>query len=177
MSFFKKLKKDIGVQEQEQEQKQEPKIVLASAGKKKIKVEKTSAPVRAMADEKKKKTPQSDSDEWIMPGGQLSVDVYETDNEFCVRSPIAGLEPDEIDVSAENNMLTIKGERKEEEKEEGKNYYYQECYWGSFARQIALPENVDTNNIKASLKKGVLTVRIPKKEEKKKKKIAISTEE
>ena len=123
MSFFKKLKKNIGVPEQETK----PEIVLASAGKiKKIKVEKTPSLAKPVKEEKKTKSRKSDSEDWIMPSGQLSVDVYETDKEFCVRSPIAGLEPDEIDVSAEDNMLIIKGERKEEEKEEGKNYYYQE---------------------------------------------------
>jgi HSP20 family protein len=176
MSFFKKLKKDIGVQEQDQ-----PKVVLASATatttnkSKKIKV-KNENPTPKEKPEKKKEA-KKDSEEWIMPGGQLSVDVYETDKEFCVRAPIAGLEPDEIDVYAEDEMLIIKGERKEEGQEEGKNYFYQECYWGSFSRQIALPENVNAENIKASLRKGVLTVRIPKKAEKKKKRVIISTEE
>ena len=109
--------------------------------------------------------------------GQLVVDVYETKDNFYVRAPIAGVESDEIDVTVENGMLIIKGERKYEEEKKEKNYFYQECYWGSFSRQILLPDDVDSSKIKASLEKGVLTVKLPKSPKTKKKKVSIDVKD
>lgn len=93
--------------------------------------------------------------------GQLSVDVYATDDEIVVKSTIAGVKPEDVDVSINNDMLTIRGQRQKEEEEEGRDYYYQECYWGSFSRSIILPVEVDADKVSASLKNGILTVRIP----------------
>ncbi|OJI06805.1 hypothetical protein BK004_02450 [bacterium CG10_46_32] len=94
--------------------------------------------------------------------GQLSVDVYGTDNEVVVVSTIAGVTPENIDISINNDMLTIRGERSQEKEETVSDYYYQECYWGGFSRSIILPVEVDADNVAASLKNGVLTVRLPR---------------
>lgn len=94
--------------------------------------------------------------------GQLSVDVYSTDKEIVIKSTIAGVQVEDIDISINNDMLTIRGERKEETDERLEDYYYQECYWGSFSRSIILPVEVDSDKVAASLKNGVLTVRLPK---------------
>ena len=95
--------------------------------------------------------------------GQLSVDVYATEDEIVIKSTIAGVKPDDVDVSINNDMLTIRGSRQkeEEEEDEGRDYYYQECYWGSFSRSLILPVEVDADNVSALLKNGILTVRIP----------------
>lgn len=102
------------------------------------------------------------SADWLKTKGQLSVDVYQTDDGFCVQSPIAGVEASNISIVVENEMLVIKGERQEPEPDKDKEFFYQECYWGPFSRQIILPEDVDVQNIKAGLKKGVLSVKIPR---------------
>lgn len=94
--------------------------------------------------------------------GQLSVDVYSTNKEIVIKSTIAGVQVEDIDISINNDMLTIRGERQEEVEDKLEDYYYQECYWGSFSRSIILPLEVDSNKVAASLKNGVLTIRLPK---------------
>lgn len=94
--------------------------------------------------------------------GQLTIDVYQTDTSIVIKSTIAGVKPEDVDVSISNDMITIKGERKQEEVINEDNYYYQECYWGPFSRSIVLPMDVVTDKIDASLKNGILTIKLPK---------------
>ncbi len=105
--------------------------------------------------------------------GQLTIDVYQTENEIVIKSTIAGVKPEDLDVSINNDMVTIKGERKNEEEVENGNYYYQECYWGSFSRSVLLPVDVLPEKIDASLKNGILTIRLPKADTTKTKKIQV----
>src|SRR3989344_6459144 len=106
--------------------------------------------------------------------GQLTVDVYQTDDEIVIKSTIAGVTADDIDVSITNEMVTIKGNRKHEEKVKESDYYYQELYWGSFSRSIILPEEIDADSAKASMKNGVLTLRLPKLSKNKIKKVKVT---
>lgn len=99
--------------------------------------------------------------------GQLSVDVYETPKEIIVKSTIAGVKPDDIDISINDDMLTIRGQRHEEEKIEEQDYLYRECYWGTFSRSIILPTEVKADKVDAILESGVLTVKLPKAKPKK----------
>lgn len=105
--------------------------------------------------------------------GQLTIDVYQTDNEIVIKSTIAGVKPEDLDVSINNDMVTIKGERKNEEAVSGENYYYQECYWGGFSRSVVLPIDIISEKSEASLKNGILTIRLPKADNKKVKKIQV----
>lgn len=105
--------------------------------------------------------------------GQLTIDVYQTDNDVVVKSTIAGVKPEDLDVSINNDMLTIRGERKSEEEIQEENYYYQECYWGSFSRSVILPVDVIADKIEASMKNGILTVRMPKAASNRSKKIQV----
>ncbi len=105
--------------------------------------------------------------------GQLTIDVYQTDNDIVIKSTIAGVKPEDLDVAINNDMVTIKGERKQEETVEGENYYYQECYWGSFSRSVVLPVDVVVDKAEASLKNGILTIRLPKAQTNKTKKIQV----
>lgn len=105
--------------------------------------------------------------------GQLTIDVYQTDNDVVIKSTIAGVKPEDLDVAINNDMITIRGERKNEEVVENENYYYQECYWGSFSRSVVLPVDVITDKIEASLKNGILTIRLPKADTTKTKKIQV----
>jgi len=94
--------------------------------------------------------------------GQLSVDVFETPDNIVIKSTIAGLKPKDVDISLDNDMLTIRGKREQEEQIAEENYFYHECYWGNFSRSIILPCEVKANQIKAILKNGVLTITLPK---------------
>jgi len=105
--------------------------------------------------------------------GQLTIDVYQTENEIVIKSTIAGVKPEDLDVSINNDMVTIKGERRNDEEVSGENYYYQECYWGSFSRSVVLPVDVIADKAEASLKNGILTIRLPKADVTKTKKIQV----
>jgi HSP20 family protein len=105
--------------------------------------------------------------------GQLTIDVYQTEMEIVIKSTIAGVKPEDLDVTINNDMVTIKGERKNEETVENGNYYYQECYWGGFSRSVLLPVDVIPEKADASLKNGILTIRLPKADTTKVKKIQV----
>lgn len=94
--------------------------------------------------------------------GQLSVDVYDKGDNLVVKSTIAGVKPEDLEIYIHNDMLTIRGKRSREENISRDNYYYQECYWGGFSRSLILPTEVQADKIEAVLKNGVLTVILPK---------------
>lgn len=94
--------------------------------------------------------------------GELVVDVFETDAEFVVTAPIAGVQIKDLDISVEKGMMVIKGDRPDPHDHPEKNYFYQECYFGPFSRKIVLPEDVKTEEAEAQMDKGMLTVKIPK---------------
>ncbi len=105
--------------------------------------------------------------------GQLTIDVYQTEMEIVIKSTIAGVKPEDLDVTINNDMVTIKGERRNEEVVDNGNYYYQECYWGGFSRSVLLPVDVIPDKADASLKNGILTIRLPKADTTKVKKIQV----
>ncbi len=106
--------------------------------------------------------------------GQLAVDVYQTKESVVIKAPIAGVKAEDIDVSVSEDVVTLRGERKEETEVSRENYYVQECYWGSFSRSVILPTSTVAEKAVASLKDGVLTLTIPKVAVEKVKKIKVS---
>ena len=94
--------------------------------------------------------------------GQLTVDVFQDDENIIIQSTIAGVSPDDLDVSITNDMVTIRGERRQQFDVDQEDYFYQECYWGTFSRSIILPVEIDADRAEAKIKNGILTVRIPK---------------
>ena len=94
--------------------------------------------------------------------GQLSIDVFQTKDNIVIKSTIAGVKPEDIDVSIDNDMVTIRGSRRLEEGVAEDDYFYQECYWGEFSRSVILPVEVKAEDAEASLKNGVLTLILPK---------------
>ncbi len=114
---------------------------------------------------------------WLAPlgAGTLAVDMYETPEEVVVRTAIPGIDPEDIDVSVIGDTLTIKGESKSEEEEKGANYIRRERRYGSFSRSLSLPTNVVADKATADFSKGILTLRLPKAEEVKPKRIEIKT--
>lgn len=106
--------------------------------------------------------------------GQLTVDVYQTEDDIVIQSTIAGVDQNDIDISVANDMVTIKGRRVSAENIRPSDYHYQEVFWGAFSRSVILPEDVDSDNAKASMKNGLLTVRLPKLAKSRMKKVKIS---
>jgi HSP20 family protein len=104
-----------------------------------------------------------------------AVDVSENPKEIIVHAEIPGVEAKEIDVYLEGNVLTIRGERKREETEEGHDYYHAELGYGTFSRSIRLPSDVDREGIRARYHHGVLELKLPKAEKAARKRIKIET--
>ncbi len=104
-----------------------------------------------------------------------SIDIYEEGNELIIKGDLPGIRKQDIKVDLTENVLTISGEKKKEEKVEREDYYRYERSFGSFCRRFEMPGDIDTDNVKAHFEDGVLEVRIPKtrEREKKHKKIAI----
>lgn len=94
--------------------------------------------------------------------GQLSVDIYQTDDSLIVKSTIAGATSKDVEISLVDDMLTIRGQREADDEVANDAYLYRECYWGRFSRSIVLPVEVRGDKVAASLHNGVLTVILPK---------------
>jgi HSP20 family protein len=107
---------------------------------------------------------KTEETKWFESEGQLVVDVYETEDEIVIQSAIAGISPDDLDISIENDVVNIRGKREKTLEKHDRNYFYSECYWGYFSREIILPKEVDAEAAEASMKNGILTIRIPKAE-------------
>jgi HSP20 family protein len=103
-----------------------------------------------------------------------AVDIYETENELILKADLPDMNEKDIDVRVENNMLTVRGERKFEQKVKEENYLRIERTYGAFSRSFSLPATVNTENIKAEYKNGVLTVELPKRAEAKPKQVKVS---
>ena len=104
----------------------------------------------------------------IQEEGELKVDVFSKGNNIIIKSTIAGAKVEDIDININNEILTIRGKRELGEDIEDNEYLHRECYWGNFSRSIILPCEVQKGRIKAIIKKGVLTVVLPKLLKKKK---------
>ncbi len=109
--------------------------------------------------------------------GQLALDAYQNEDSVIIKAPIAGVNPEDLEVSIGEGIVTIRGERKKETEVKNENYLAQECYWGIFSRQITLPKDCDTEKAEARLKNGVLTIEIPKEPKSKTKVLKIAKEE
>ncbi|NWG03915.1 MAG: Hsp20/alpha crystallin family protein [Syntrophaceae bacterium] len=105
-----------------------------------------------------------------------SLDVAETKGDLIVKAELPGMDPKDIEISLTEGILTIKGEKKQEKEEKEEGYHLIERSYGSFARSIRLPKDVQSDKINASFKNGVLKVTLPKSEEAKKKEIKIKVE-
>ncbi|MDA1169049.1 MAG: Hsp20/alpha crystallin family protein [bacterium] len=105
---------------------------------------------------------EGDDEEGAEQEGQLTVDVFQDDENIIIQSTVAGVSPDDLDVSITNDMVVIRGERRSQHTVDPEDFFYQECYWGTFSRSIILPVEIDADNAEAKIKNGVLTVRIPK---------------
>ncbi len=137
--------------------------------------EDTSVPVAPAVKPAQVTTPISKQDEdWMTDyEGALNIDMYQTKDNVIIKSTIAGVRPDDIDITVANDMVTISGSRKREEKISDDDYFYQECYWGGFSRSVIVPVDIDSEHIEADLKDGILTVVVPKAAKAKTKKVKV----
>ncbi len=102
-----------------------------------------------------------------------AVDVFDKNDAVVLKAELPGMDPDEIQIEVDDNVLTIKGERKFEEEVEEERYYRVERRFGSFQRSLALPQGVQADKIQANYEDGILTITVPKAEEQKPKRIEV----
>ena len=107
--------------------------------------------------------------------GQLTVDVYQDGDMIIVQSAVAGVDEDNLEINLTPESVTIRGTREKSQKVSDTDYFYQECFWGSFSRTVILPTEIDTEKSTAALKNGVLTIKMPKLDRKKGKKLKVSS--
>lgn len=191
-SFFEKLKKGMGIEEPVEEKIEEETATLSTPKRKRAKKPKelkiktkpiepeVEVEVSQPVTEEKEKEEEKKS--WSafggQPEGQLAIDVYQTKNELVIQSAIAGVKPENLDISMESDVITIRGNREKPFEDATlptapENYFAQECYWGPFSREIILPVEVDPNRVEAAMKEGILTIRLPKIEREKKRRITV----
>lgn len=114
-------------------------------------------------------------DDWALGGSWApAVDIYEKDGNIVLKAELPGVDPKDVDVRVENNLLTLRGERKFDNEVQRDNYHRVERSYGSFSRSFTLPNVVDTANIKAEYRDGVLHMTLPKREEAKPRQIQIN---
>ena len=111
------------------------------------------------------------------PAWGLALDVAESEDEYLVEASLPGIDPENLDITIESNVLAIKGEYKEETESEGRRYHMRERRTGSFCRSLSLPNSVDSTAIEATYEAGVLTLHLPKAEEAKPQRIDVKNVE
>lgn len=105
----------------------------------------------------------------------VRMNLAESENEVTVTAELPGVDPKDVEISVSDNLLTIRGEKKQEKEDKRRNYHYIERSYGSFHRSIQLPSTADPGRVEAEYKNGVLTVTLQKRPEAKPKKIAVKT--
>ena len=96
------------------------------------------------------------------PQGQLTVDVFETPSHLVVKTIVAGVRKEHLDIILSRDMITIKGKREIDDSVPEENYFHRELYWGSFSRTVLLPQEIDIDHAEATENQGMLTIKLPK---------------
>jgi len=107
--------------------------------------------------------------------GELTVDVYQTNDMIVIKAMIAGVRPEDLDIAITRDVVTIKGSREEEKIARDDDYFIRELYWGSFSRSISLPEEIDVDESEAIEKHGLLILKLPKLDKKRQSKLKVKT--
>ena len=94
--------------------------------------------------------------------GQLTLDMWQTPSDIMIQTIVGGVRPEDVEVSISHEMVTVKGKRAKTHTMSTSDYFYQELFWGMFSRTILLPQEVDVENAEATMKNGLLTLRLPK---------------
>ena len=93
--------------------------------------------------------------------GELHIDVFRDDTQLVIRSSASGIKAEDLQLSVDGDLLTIRGERKEQQEVADDDWFHRECYWGAFSRSLVLPLDVDADHAIASMKDGILEIRLP----------------
>jgi HSP20 family protein len=123
-------------------------------------------------------TPSVKAGSWIEESaeeGELTVDVYQNNDTIFIKAMIAGVRPEDLDINISRDMVTIRGKREEERLSSSDDYFIRELYWGSFSRDISLPEEIDVDEAEAIEKHGLLMLRLPKLDKKRQSKLKVKT--
>lgn len=107
--------------------------------------------------------------------GQLTVDVYRTPDEIVIKTMVAGVRPEDLDINITRDMVTIKGKREESTDIHEHDYFHKELYWGSFSRTIMLPEEIEVEEAEAVERHGLLTIKLPKVDKSKQNKLRVKS--
>ena len=129
-------------------------------------------------EESPKKQGLQSSDDWKEEEKreeELTVDVFQTADMIVIKTMIAGVHPEDLDISITRDMVTIKGHREEEKTVREEDYFSRELYWGSFSRTITLPAEVDVDEAEAIEKHGLLILKLPKLDKKRQSKLKVRT--
>jgi HSP20 family molecular chaperone IbpA len=132
----------------------------------KIEVEENTDPINSQ--------PAAATEDWFGKEGELAIDVYQTLEDIVIQSAIAGVKAEDLDIQIENDVVTIKGFRANPNETDEKEYFHEECFWGPFARQVFLPEEINPKNVEASMQEGIFTLRLPKIQQEQTKKVKIA---
>ena len=127
---------------------------------------------------KKEKEKEDEESDWIEEENdeaELSVDVYQTPTDIIVQTMVAGVRPEDLEIAVSRDVVTIRGEREESRTIDEDNYFTQELYWGKFSRTISLPAEVEPEEVEATEKHGLLTVKIRKVDKEKKNSIKVKS--
>ncbi|OHA19389.1 MAG: hypothetical protein A3C08_01255 [Candidatus Taylorbacteria bacterium RIFCSPHIGHO2_02_FULL_47_18] len=127
--------------------------------------EEEKEPVRKLVPRKNGKELKSEVPEELISeseDGELAVDVYQTPDDLIIKTMVAGVRPDDLDLSITRDMVTIKGKREESHEVENEDFFHKELYWGSFSRTVLLPQEIDVEASEASEKHGLLIIKLPK---------------
>lgn len=115
----------------------------------------------------------SRKDKWFVSEGKLAIDLLKKEGNLVLRSTIAGVRAEDLDITMQGDTITIKGKREKPADDKNSIYYIEECFWGPFSRQIILPEEVDPLRIEATLREGILTITAPCLEKERERKVSI----
>lgn len=128
-------------------------------------------------DEEAQATPETEREliEEAEEEGQLTVDVYQTPEEIVIRTMVAGVRPEDLDINITRDMVTVKGKREESMEVEGHDYFHKELYWGSFSRTVMLPEEIEVEEAEAIERHGLLTIKLPKVDKSKQNKLRVKS--
>jgi len=107
--------------------------------------------------------------------GELAIDMYQTPTEIIIKTMVAGVKPEDLDISITRDMVTIQGKREESNDVVGNDFFHKELYWGSFSRTIVLPDEVEVEDAEAVNKNGLLIITMPKIDKHKQAKVKVRT--
>jgi HSP20 family protein len=139
-----------------------------------VRVEEDNKELKKLSVKKNGKNPSNWMEE-EEEDAELTVDVYQTPADIIVQTMVAGVKPEDLDLTIGRDMITVKGKREESRIIDEENYFTKELYWGTFSRTILLPQEVDPEEAEATEKHGLLTIKLPKIDKEKKTSVKVKS--